>query len=142
MIPKPKLPRRIKKKARCLLLSDVATLIATSQGERRVFFWLAAETAIRSGELAGIKLTEIEGDRLTVSQTVWGGEDHAHTGVFTLGVYGGQPDWERNIEAAQTIAAEIAKAVLLTETKLKQESEPEVAASSGYSGSLTIVKRK
>jgi integrase len=233
MIPKPKLPRRIKKKARCLLLSDVATLIATSQGERRVFFWLAAESAMRSGELSGLKLTEINGDRLTVSQTVWGGEDqspktdssirtlalspqlvpllweqiarqkakghdylftsstgtpwdmdtdrsrklhpllkslgmskagyhafrhfntslmdalrvpvktiqerlgHALTGVFTLDVYGGQPDWERNVEAAQMIGAEIERAVLLAEVKLRQETESGIVTGFSYFGSLT-----
>jgi integrase len=232
VLPKPKLPRRIKKKARCFLLSDVATIIANSQGEGRTFFWLAAETALRSGELAGLKVNAIDGESLTVEQTVWGGGDqspktessirtlalspqlvsllweqiarqkakgheylfttskgtpwdmdtnrsrklhpflksldissagyhafrhfnsslmdalrvpvktiqerlgHALTGVFTLDVYGGKPDWERNIEAAQLLGAEIERAVMLAELKREQESQ---GANADYSGGLTSV---
>ena len=36
---------------------------------------------------------------------------HAVTGVFTLDVYGGQPEWQQNVEAAQMLGAAIAKAV-------------------------------
>jgi len=36
---------------------------------------------------------------------------HAVTGVFTLDVYGGQPEWKRNVEAAQMLGAAIAEAV-------------------------------
>ncbi|MGF7180423.1 hypothetical protein HDF11_001927 [Tunturiibacter psychrotolerans] len=36
---------------------------------------------------------------------------HALTGSFTLDVYGGQPEWGRNLEAAQHIGAELEKAV-------------------------------
>ena len=36
---------------------------------------------------------------------------HAITGSFTLDVYGGQPEWERNIEAARMLGAEIERAV-------------------------------
>jgi len=64
---------------------------------------------------------------------------HSLTGVFTLDVYGGQPDWERNVEAAHLIGTEIQKAVILAQAKLRQEREPEVAVSSGYSGGLTSV---
>ncbi len=207
MLPKPKLPRRPRKRARFFTLNDVATLIAASQGERQVFYWLAAETGLRAGELAGLRLTAIDGDRLTVSQSVWRGRDqspktdnairtlalspqlvsllweqfawqrakghdylfssssgkpwdmdvyrerkmrpllksldislagfhafrhfnvslldalrvplktiqerlgHALTGSFTLDVYGGQPEWERNLEAARQAGADIEKAV-------------------------------
>src|ERR1700745_1567823 len=51
MLPKPKLPRRTKKRARFYTLSDVAKMIAASRGEQRVFYWLAAETGLRAGEL-------------------------------------------------------------------------------------------
>ena len=34
---------------------------------------------------------------------------HALTGSFTLDVYGGQPEWGRNLEAARMIGAELEK---------------------------------
>jgi integrase len=207
MLPKPKLPRRAKKRARFYTLSDVAKMIAASRGEQRVFYWLAAETGLRSGELAGLRLIDIDGERLTVNRSVWGGKDqspktnsavrtlglspqlvsllweqitrqtakgseylfssstgkpldmnvfrhrkmtvlltslkipqagfhafrhfnvslldalrvplktiqeragHALTGVFTLDVYGGQPEWERNLEAGRLAGSEIERAV-------------------------------
>jgi hypothetical protein len=42
---------------------------------------------------------------------------HALTGVFTLDVYGGQPEWERNLEAGRLAGWEIEKAV----SKLENE---------------------
>ena len=71
MLPKPKLPRRPRKKAKFFTLSEVARIIAASEGEHRAFFWLAAETGMRGGELAGLKLTDIDGEKLTVSRSVW-----------------------------------------------------------------------
>lgn len=75
LLPKPKLPRRQKKKARFFTMTDVARMIATSSGEHRVFYWLAAETGLRSGELAGLKLSDIDGEKLSVSRSIWGGEE-------------------------------------------------------------------
>jgi integrase len=207
VLPKPKLPRKPRTKARFFTLPDVAMMIAASEGEHRVFYWLAAETGLRSGELAGLKLTDIEGECLSVNRSVWSGKEqapktnnafrklalspqlisllweqiarqkkkgheylfslstgnpwdmnvyrqrklavllkslgipkagfhafrhfnvslldalrvplktiqerlgHALTGSFTLDVYGGQPEWERNLEAARLAGAEIEKAV-------------------------------
>jgi hypothetical protein len=65
--------------------------------------------------------------------------DHALTGVFTLDIYGGKPNWERNIEAAHMIGAEIERAVLLAEARPRQERERNLAVSSGYSDGLTSV---
>jgi integrase len=80
LLPKPKLPRRQKKKARFFTMTDVARMIATSSGEQRVFYWLAAETGLRSGELAGLKLSDIDGEKLSVSRSIWGGkEQHPKT---------------------------------------------------------------
>jgi integrase len=80
LLPKPKLPRRQKKKARYFTMNDVARMIAASTGEQRVFYWLAAETGLRSGELAGLKLPDIDGERLSVSRSIWGGkEQHPKT---------------------------------------------------------------
>jgi integrase len=228
MLPKPKLPRRAKKKAKFYTLNDVAKIITASQGEDRVFYWLAAETGLRAGEIAGLKLTDIDGERLTVNRSVWGGKDqspktnsairtiglspqlisllweqiarqrkkgheylfsastgspvdmnvyrrrkmtallkslgipqagfhafrhfnvslldalrvplkaiqeragHALTGVFTLDVYGGSPEWERNLEAGRLAGSEIEKAV----SKLENER------SSALVGSLLAIEEK
>ncbi len=75
LLPKPKMPRRAKKRARFYTLRDVARIIAASEADRRVFYWLAAETGMRAGELAGLKLTDIEGDRLTINRSVWQGKE-------------------------------------------------------------------
>jgi len=89
MLPKPKLPRRAKKRAKFYTLSDVAKMIAASQGEDRVFYWLAAETGLRAGEIAGLKLTDIDGERLTVNRSVWGGKDQSpktNSAIRTIGL--------------------------------------------------------
>jgi integrase len=71
--PKPKLPRKLKKRPRFFTLSEVAKIVVASQGEQKVFYWLAAETGLRAGELAGIRLI-IADERLTVNQSVWHGK--------------------------------------------------------------------
>jgi integrase len=90
MLPKPKLPRRAKKRAKFYTLSDVAKIITASQGEDRVFYWLAAETGLRAGEIAGLKLTDIDGERLTVNRSVWGGKDQSpktNSAIRTIGLH-------------------------------------------------------
>ena len=77
VLPKPKLPRSPKKKARSFTLSDVARIVVACQGEHKVFYWLAAETGLRAGELAGLRLSDIGGVRLTVNQSVWHGKDQS-----------------------------------------------------------------
>lgn len=71
MIPKPKLPRRPKGRPRMFTLPEVAKVIAASQVEQKALYWLLAETGLRSGELAGLKLTDIAGESLTVNRSVW-----------------------------------------------------------------------
>ena len=215
MLPRPKLPRKLKSKARYFTLKQVAQMIAASEGEHRVFYWLAAETGLRGGELAGLKLGDVDGERLNVNRSVWhckeqtpktnnalrslalspqliallwdqiarqrkkGSEylfssetgtprdmdvyrrrkmtvllaslripqagfhafrhfnvalmdtlrvplktiqeriGHAVTGSFTLDVYGGQPEWGRNLEAAQLLGAELEKAVRGAEDEMR-----------------------
>jgi integrase len=69
--------RRPKKKARFFTLSEAARIIASSEAEHRVFYWLAAESGLRGGELAGLKLTDIDGERLTVNRSVWLGKEQS-----------------------------------------------------------------
>jgi integrase len=214
LLPKPKLPRRAKKKASFFTLSQVADIIDSSEGEERVLCWLFAETGMRSGELAGLMLDDLHGERLNISRSIWGSEEqspktnssvrsialspqlvsllweqiarqrakgsdrlfslstgsaldmnvwrrrklkprlvsleipqagfhafrhfnvamqdalrvplktiqervgHALTGVFTLDVYGGQPEWSRNLEAARMLGTELEGAVRLAEQRL------------------------
>lgn len=75
VLPKPKLPRNPKKKPRFFTLNDAARIIAESTGEDRVLYWLIAETGLRAGELAGLRLDlDIDGERLDVNQSVWHGK--------------------------------------------------------------------
>jgi integrase len=71
VLPKPRLPRVSRKVSKCLRLEDVAKIIAHSHGEQRVFYWLAAETGLRAGEIAGLRLGDVEPDRISLSQSVW-----------------------------------------------------------------------
>jgi hypothetical protein len=48
---------------------------------------------------------------------------HALTGSFTLDVYGGQPEWGRNLEAAQLVSVELEKAANATIAKLKNAAQ-------------------
>jgi integrase len=89
VLPKPKLPRNTKKQARFFTLKDVSRIIDASQGDHRVFYWLLAETGIRAGELAGLRLSDIDGERLTVNQSVWHGKEQTpktNNSVRSLGL--------------------------------------------------------
>ena len=89
VLPKPKLPRNAKKKARFFTLKDVSRIVDASQGSHCVFYWLLAETGIRAGELAGLRLDDIEGERLTINQSVWHGKEQTpktNNSVRTLGL--------------------------------------------------------
>jgi len=77
LLPKPTLPRKSKKKPKFFTLANVAEIISASEGEHKVFYWLVAETGLRSGELAGLKLTDIDGQCLTVNRSVWHGEEQS-----------------------------------------------------------------
>jgi integrase len=221
VLPKPKLPRRPRTKPRYFTWQDVGNIIAACTGDQRVFYWLAAETGLRAGEIAGIRLSDIDGEGLTVSRTIWGLKEqspktenanrtlalspqlvsliweqiarqrakeheylftsangtpwdmdvyrsrklhpllkslgiamagfhafrhfnvslldalrvplktiqerigHALTGSFTLDVYGGKPEWVRNLEAGRLAGAEIEKAVQQTEQKKAEPEKPD-----------------
>lgn len=73
VLPKPKLPRMTRSKPRYFRLEDVAKIIASQQGEQRAFFWLAAETGLRAGELFGLELTDVEKSSVSVNRSVWNG---------------------------------------------------------------------
>jgi integrase len=74
ILPKPKLPRSLRKKPRYFRLDDVAKIIAHSHDDCRVFYWLAAETGLRAGELCALTLTDLTATSVTVNQSVWNGK--------------------------------------------------------------------
>jgi hypothetical protein len=51
--PKPTVPRKAKKKSRFFMLATATDIIAAAGIEHRPFYRHAAETVLRSGELAG-----------------------------------------------------------------------------------------
>jgi integrase len=75
MLPKPKLPRKLKQKPKIYTLAEVGKMITASPGEHRLFYWLLAELGVRAGEIAGMKLTDIEGEKLTINQSIWNGDE-------------------------------------------------------------------
>jgi len=77
ILPKPKLPRAFKKTPRYFRLTDVAKIIAAAlriDMANGAFYWLVAETGLRAGELAGLRLSNVYLDHITVSQGVWNGK--------------------------------------------------------------------
>jgi integrase len=76
-LPKPKLPKAVRKKPRFFKLADVGSVIASTTGTQRCLYWLLAETGIRAGELAGLRITDVSLDSITVEQSVWGGKEQA-----------------------------------------------------------------
>lgn len=76
-LPKPKLPKLVRKKPRFFTLDEVAQIIARVNGTQRCLYWLLAETGIRAGELAGLRLQDVALDSITVAQSVWGGEEQS-----------------------------------------------------------------
>jgi integrase len=73
VLPKPKLPKLVRKKPRFFSLADVARIIAF--GRRKCLYWLMAETGIRAGEVAGLRVQDVGLDNIAVVQSVWAGEE-------------------------------------------------------------------
>ena len=73
VLPKPKLPKLVKKKPRFFRLADVARIIAF--GRQRTLYWLMAETGLRAGEVAGLRVQDVGLDSITVAQSVWSGKE-------------------------------------------------------------------
>jgi integrase len=77
ILPKPKLPRTVKKRPRFFKLSDVGRIIASVQTTQRCLYWLMGETGIRAGELSGLRIQDVALDSITIEQSVWGGKEQA-----------------------------------------------------------------
>jgi integrase len=71
VLPKPKRARRF-----FLTLEETRRILAAAPEPYRTFYWLAAETGMRAGELCGIQVDDIDLNRglVSVRQNVWHGE--------------------------------------------------------------------
>lgn len=76
-LPKPKLPKAVRKKPRFFKLADVGRIIASVNDTQRCLYWLLAETGIRAGELSGLRIQDVALDSIAVEQSVWGGKEQA-----------------------------------------------------------------
>jgi integrase len=74
VLPTPKFPDVSDSEGRFFTPEEVGKIIANA-GDWKTFYWLLAETGIRAGELAGLKLVNVRGNCLDVKQSVWNGEE-------------------------------------------------------------------
>jgi integrase len=74
LLPKPKLPRAFRKKPRYFRLPDVAKIVAASKDDRRFFYWLAAQTGLRAGELVALRLADVSPTNVMVHHAAWNGK--------------------------------------------------------------------
>lgn len=73
------LPRTRKLRMRCYSVEEVRRILAATKGAERMFFWLAAETGMRAGELIALRANDVNFETLSVevSKAIWGGEEDA-----------------------------------------------------------------
>jgi integrase len=67
---------RIARQARFFFtLDEVQHIVATASGLLKSFYWLAAETGMRAGELCGLRVDDVDLEQcvINVKQTVWRG---------------------------------------------------------------------
>jgi integrase len=69
------LPKRKRSQRFFFSLAEIQRILAEAKGPYKVFFWLAAETAMRSGELCGLRVDAFDLERrvVCVNQSVWHG---------------------------------------------------------------------
>jgi integrase len=76
------LPKSRKLRMRCYSVDEVKRLLANSSGAEQIFFWLAAETGARAGELIALRVSDVSLESLYVeiSKALWcGAEDTPKT---------------------------------------------------------------
>jgi integrase len=57
VLPKPKLPKLVRKKPRLFTLVEVARIIHHSP--QKCLYWLLAEAGLRAGEIAGLRVQDV-----------------------------------------------------------------------------------
>jgi integrase len=70
------LPQVVKPETRCFTLDEVQRIIAAADEPHRTFYWLAAETGMRAGELCGLRAEDIDGAKgiVQVRRSAWRGK--------------------------------------------------------------------
>ncbi len=63
---------------RCYAVEEVKRMLAAARGADQTFFWLAAETGLRAGELIALRVGDVDLTNLSleVSKAIWNGEEH------------------------------------------------------------------
>jgi integrase len=66
-------PRRVERFS--FSLEEIQTILAAAEDPHRTFYWLAAETGLRAGELCGLRVDDLDLERclLRVEQSSWRG---------------------------------------------------------------------
>lgn len=76
------LPKGRKLRQRCHTIDGVKRILAHTKGAEQAFFWLAAETGLRAGELIALRASDVDVENLSieVSKAIWNGsEDNPKT---------------------------------------------------------------
>jgi hypothetical protein len=71
------LPRARKHRMRCYTVQEVKRILAHTKDAERVFFWLAAETGLRAGELIALRVSDVDVEKLSVevNKAIWNGSE-------------------------------------------------------------------
>jgi integrase len=71
------LPKSQPVQARHFALDEVQRILAAAEEPYRTFFWLAAETGMRAGELCGLTWDDVGDGFVRVRQSVWRGKSQS-----------------------------------------------------------------
>ena len=71
------LPRARKLRMRCYTVLEVKRILANTSDAQQIFFWLAAETGLRIGELLALRVSDVDAENLSVeiSKAIWRGTE-------------------------------------------------------------------
>jgi len=70
------LPKVVRKARFFFTLDEIQRIIAAASGPLKSFYWLAAETGMRAGELCGLRTEDVDLEQcfVIVKQSVWRGK--------------------------------------------------------------------
>jgi integrase len=63
---------------RCYNVQEVKRILANTKGGEQLFFWLAAETGMRVGELVALRASDVDVEKISVevSKAIWRRTEH------------------------------------------------------------------
>jgi integrase len=70
------MPKARRSRRRFYTIDELRRILGAAQDPYRTFYWLAAETGMRAGELCGLRTDDIDLNRgvVTISQSAWHGK--------------------------------------------------------------------